>query len=139
MRNATSSNLALFSYASPHVTRALPLFDRSGEPVQVDAAKYVTYHDAEGIGAFLDSDFDELSSIVSFTIDYLAGSPLHVDSRLTLYMRLDRVPQPRACGVICSYGEAWVGRAFVTRLMFVCVLHRCYHKVANCQLGAAIH
>jgi hypothetical protein len=33
----------------------------------------VTHHDAEGIGAFLDSDFDDLSSVLSFTIDYLAG------------------------------------------------------------------
>ena len=33
----------------------------------------MTHHDAEGIGAFLDSDFDDLSSVLSFTIDYLAG------------------------------------------------------------------
>ena len=74
------------TYLSPHVTRALPPFDRSGEPVRVEAAEYVTFHNAEGIGAFLDADFDELSSILSFTMDYLAGSPLHVDPQLTLYM-----------------------------------------------------
>jgi hypothetical protein len=33
----------------------------------------MTHHDAEGIGAFLDSDIDDLSSVLSFTIDYLAG------------------------------------------------------------------
>ena len=47
--------------------------DRSGQSVKTDAAKYVTHHDAEGIGAFLDDDFDDLTSVLSFTIDYLAG------------------------------------------------------------------
>ena len=86
-KNATSSNLWPPSLTlSPHVTCALPPVDRSGEPVRVEAAEYVTFHNAEGIGAFLDADFDELSSILSFTMDYLAGSPLHVDPQLTLYM-----------------------------------------------------
>ena len=51
----------------------LPPVDRSGQSVKTDAAKYVTYHDAKGIGAFLDADLDDLTSVLSFTVDYLAG------------------------------------------------------------------
>ena len=59
---------------------ALALADRSGEPVQVDAAKYITHHDAEGVGKFLDASFDDLASVLSFTVDYLAGTARHVDA-----------------------------------------------------------
>ena len=55
--------------------------DRSGQSVKTDAAKYVTHHDAEGIGAFLDADFEDLTSVLSMTVDYLAGPPPHVDRR----------------------------------------------------------
>eukprot|EP00964_Phaeocystis_antarctica_P140910 scaffold105815_cov42-Phaeocystis_antarctica.AAC.1 len=55
--------------------------DRSGQSVKTDAAKYVTHHDAEGIGAFLDADFEALTSVLSITVDYLAGPPPHVDRR----------------------------------------------------------
>ena len=39
------------------------------------------HHDAEGIGAFLDADFEDLTSVLSITVDYLAGPPPHVDRR----------------------------------------------------------
>ena len=55
--------------------------DRSGQSVKTDAAKYVTHHDAEGIGAFLDADFEALTSVLSITVDYLAGPRPHVDRR----------------------------------------------------------
>ena len=92
-------------YPHPTLTRAplhalaFTLADRSGEPVQVDAARYITHHDAEGIGAFLDADFDDLASVVSFTVDYLAGIPRHVEATHSVACT---VPQPgawRACGV----------------------------------------
>ena len=34
-----------------------------------------------GIGDFLDADFDDLTSVLSITVDYLAGPPPHVDRR----------------------------------------------------------
>ena len=69
---------------APFPAPALPLTphaDRSGQSVKTDAAKYFTRHDAEGIGAFLDADFEDLTSVLSFTVDYLAGPPPHVDRR----------------------------------------------------------
>ena len=58
-----------------------PHADRSGQSVKTDAAKYFTHHDAEGVGAFLDTDFEDLTSVLSITVDYLAGPPPHVDRR----------------------------------------------------------
>ena len=69
---------------SPIPAPALPLTphaDRSGQSVKTDAAKYFTHHDAEGIGAFLDADFEDLTSVLSMTVDYLAGPRPHVDRR----------------------------------------------------------
>ena len=50
----------------------------TGQSVKTDAAKYETQHDDKGMGAFLDVELEALSSIVSFTVDYLAGTPPHV-------------------------------------------------------------
>ena len=55
---------------TPH----LALADRSGQSVKTDAAKYITHHDAEGIAEFLNADLEELTSVLSFTVDYLAGT-----------------------------------------------------------------
>merc|ERR1719424_628955 len=52
------------------------LLSASGQSVKTDAAKYFTRHDAEGIGAFLDADFEDLTSVLSFTVDYLAGATI---------------------------------------------------------------
>ena len=52
------------------------LLSASGQSVKTDAAKYVTHHEAEGIGDFLDADFDDLTSVLSFTVDYLAGATI---------------------------------------------------------------
>ena len=54
---------------------------RSGQSVKTDAAKYFTHHDAEGVGAFLEADIEDLTSVLSITVDYLAGPPPHVDRR----------------------------------------------------------
>jgi len=92
-------------YPHPNLTRALlhvlalALVDRSGEPVQVNAARYTTYHDAEGIGAFLDADFKALTSVLSFTVDYLAGTPRHVDAAHSVAYT---VPQSGAFGVLVA-------------------------------------
>ena len=96
---------ALALYPHPTLTcvplhaLALALAGRSGEPIQVDAAKYITHHDSEGIGAFLDADVDDLTSIISLTVDYLAGTLRHVDAAHSVAYT---VPQPgawRAFGV----------------------------------------
>ena len=52
---------------------------RSGQSVSTGTTRYVTRHDANGIGAFLDVPIRDLTSIVSFTVDYLAGTP-HVET-----------------------------------------------------------
>uniref|UniRef100_A0A7S0F1E8 Uncharacterized protein n=1 Tax=Phaeocystis antarctica TaxID=33657 RepID=A0A7S0F1E8_9EUKA len=52
------------------------LLSASGQSVKTDAAKYVTDHDAEGMGAFLDADFEALTSVLSITVDYLAGATI---------------------------------------------------------------
>ena len=57
----------------------LALADRSGQSVKTDAAKYITHHDAEGIAEFLNADLEELTSVLSFTVDYLAGTLWHVE------------------------------------------------------------
>ena len=98
---------ALALYPHPNLTRALlhvlalALVDRSGEPVQVNAARYTTYHDAEGIGAFLDADFKALTSVLSFTVDYLAGTPRHVDAAHSVAYTVPQSGAWRACGALC--------------------------------------
>ena len=81
---------------TPTLTLALAPADRSGQPVKTDAAKYIKHLDAEGIvkyckycdaftcrrycqvchagiGDFLDASIEDLASVLSFTVDYLAG------------------------------------------------------------------
>ena len=86
----------------PACTLALALANRSGQSVRVEAARYITHHDAEGIGAFLEADFSDLTSILSFTVEYLAGTPPHVDAARPVACT---PPQPGAwlaCGVFCA-------------------------------------
>jgi len=86
LTNEANSLLSVCATPSSNLPPCMPikpslsLNDRSGEPVQVDAAKYITYHDAKGMGTFLDADFEELASVLSFTVDYLAGTLRHVDA-----------------------------------------------------------
>ena len=78
--SSSPETIACALHALAFASRPPPLAptDRSGQSVKTDAAKYETQHDDKGMGAFLDVELEALSSIVSFTVDYLAGTPPHV-------------------------------------------------------------